>query len=146
MVAAWSVDRLGPRRHVWGAGYQQAVTGRKIFTGTPEFLGLRSRDRQGWIKRPDVFHLPPFIWSRTRGLFGSTIFAKGNLAISRAGFARCCWYDHQAPDLGLYGHSAKPAEGRRRVPADQSNTSPCQIIDRLKTTDDQVERVPASGR
>ena len=45
-----------------------------------------------------------------------------------------------------YGHSAKPAEGRRRVPADQSNTSPCQIIDRLKTTDDQVERVPASGR
>ena len=45
-----------------------------------------------------------------------------------------------------YGHSAKPAEGRRRVPADQSKTSPCQIIDRLKTTDDQVERVPASGR
>jgi hypothetical protein len=41
---------------------------------------------------------------------------------------------------------AKPAEGRRRVPADQSKTSPCQIIDRLKTTDDQVERVPASGR
>jgi hypothetical protein len=33
-----------------------------------------------------------------------------------------------------------------RVPADQLKTSPCQIIDRLNTTDDQVERVPASGR
>ena len=33
-----------------------------------------------------------------------------------------------------------------RVPADQSNRSACQIIDRLKTTDDQVERVPTSGR
>jgi hypothetical protein len=40
----------------------------------------------------------------------------------------------------------RPGEGRRRVPADQSNRSACQIIDRLKTTDDQVERVPASGR
>jgi hypothetical protein len=36
--------------------------------------------------------------------------------------------------------------GRRRVPTDQSNSLACQIIDRLKTTDDQVERVLASGR
>jgi len=39
-----------------------------------------------------------------------------------------------------------PRCGRRRVPADQSNRSACQIIDRLKATDDQVERVPTSGR
>src|ERR1700735_1593466 len=91
---AWTSAATSGRRVATGGNRE------KIITGTPEFLGLRSRDRQGWIKRPNVFHLPPFIWSRTRGLFGSTIFAKGNLAISRAGFARCCWYDHQAPDLG----------------------------------------------
>jgi hypothetical protein len=45
------------------------------------------------------------------------------------------------------GQRAEAAPLRQgRVPADQSNRSACQIIDRLKTTDDQVERVPASGR
>jgi MFS family permease len=50
---------------------------------------------------------------------------------------------HQAAFDAISRHAAtrqaKPAKGRRRVPADQSNRSACQIIDRLKTTEQAAD-------
>jgi hypothetical protein len=67
---------LGPTNagYTAGRGQEQAVAGRKIITGTPEFLPLQNRAApfigvvgDGCLK---LLHLPPCIWGARGSVFG----------------------------------------------------------------------------